>query len=104
MQSERTVEEAALSGGVRGLGVCDVLRLELVPAQLPQLVEQVEGLRARLEREIRRRPLATSFADPREAEHSKCAQYELRLVELLRDGLPVGEVSEAFAMSGPAGM
>ena len=55
MQSERTVEEAALSGSVRGLGVCDVLRLELVPAQLPGLVEQVEAL----EGEIRRSPAAT---------------------------------------------
>ena len=104
MQSERTVEEAALSGSVRGLGVCDALRLELQPAQLPQLVEQIEALWSRLEREIRRRPVATSFADPREAEQSKCPQYELHLVERLRDGLPVGEVSAPFATIGPAGM
>lgn len=56
MQSERTAEEAALSGGVRGLGVCDVLRLELLPGQLPQLVEQVDALRAPLERQSHSRP------------------------------------------------
>ena len=95
MQSERTVEEAALSGGARGLGVCDVLRLELVPAQLPGLVEQVEAL----EEEIRRRPAARS-AHPR----SNCVQYERHLVELLRARLPAGEVSEPFALIGPAGM
>jgi hypothetical protein len=103
MQSERTAEEAALSGSARGLGVCDVLRLELVPAQLPQLVEQLEALRAPLEREIRRRPVATTSTDPHCAERLKCAQYELRLVELLCDRLPV-EVSEPFALIGPAGM
>jgi hypothetical protein len=93
MQSERTVEETALSGSVRGLGVCDVLRLELVPAQLPHLVEQVEALAE----EIRRPPAAASG-------RSNCVQYELHLIELLRARLPVGEVSEPFALAGPAEM
>ena len=44
MQSQSTAEASALSGSVRGLGVCDALRLELLPEQLPQLVEQVQAL------------------------------------------------------------
>ena len=63
MQSERTAEASALSGSVRGLGVCDALRLELLPEQLPQLVEQVEALRR------------------------ACDGYELHLANLLYDAL-----------------
>jgi hypothetical protein len=77
MQSQRTAEASALSGSVRGLGVCDALRLELLPEQLPHLVEQVEALRR------------SSDGD------------ELRLVSLLRDGLPAPDISTPFTFIGP---
>jgi hypothetical protein len=104
MQWERSVEEAALSGGVRGLGVCDALRLELVPAQLPQLIEQVEALRAPLQEEIGRRAAAMGPGDARGAARLRAAQYELRLAELLRERLPPAGHSEPFVFVGPAGM
>jgi hypothetical protein len=81
MQSERSAESSALSGSVRGLGVCDALRLELAAVQLPQLVEHVQVLGASLEEE-----------------------YELRLVERLHAQLPEGEVPARFVFVGPTGM
>jgi hypothetical protein len=77
MQSERTAEASALSGSVRGLGVCDALRLELLPEQLPQLIEQVEALRRSSD------------------------GYELHLANLLYDALPAPETSSPFACIGP---
>src|SRR3954453_18276714 len=77
MQSERTAEVSALSGSVRGLGVCDALRLELIPEQLPQLVERVEALRR------------TSNG------------YELDLANLLYDALPAPDATSRFAFIGP---
>jgi hypothetical protein len=77
MQSQRTAEASALSGSVRGLGVCDALRLELLPEQLPQLVEQVEALRRSSD------------------------GYELRLASLLHDGLPAPDISSPFTFIGP---
>ncbi len=80
MQSERSAEPSALSGSVRGLGVCDALRLELAAVQLPQLAEHV-------------RVLGTSLED----------EYELRLVERLHAQLPEGEPGR-FVFVGPTGM
>jgi hypothetical protein len=77
MQSQSTAETSALSGSVRGLGVCDALRLELLPEQLPQLVEQVEALRR------------SSDA------------YELHLANLLHDALPTPDTSWPFTFTGP---
>ena len=54
MQSERSAEASALSGSVRGLGVCDALRVELAAEQLPGLVEQIEAHSAALRDEIER--------------------------------------------------
>ena len=77
MQSQRTAEASALSGSVRGLGVCDALRLELLPEQLPQLVEQVQALRRASD------------------------GYELHLANLLYDALPAPDTSSPFAFIGP---
>jgi hypothetical protein len=104
MQLERIAEASALSGSVRGLGVCDALRLELVPEQLPRLLEQVEALSAALEDEIEHRRAATVPGDPRGAEQLESAEDDLRLVELLREQLPAdGEAAEPFVVIGPAG-
>jgi hypothetical protein len=77
MQSQRTAEASALSGSVRGLGVCDALRLELLPEQLPHLVERVEALRRSSD------------------------GYERRLATLLHDGLPAPDIAVPFTFIGP---
>jgi hypothetical protein len=81
MQPERIAETSALSRSVRGLGVCDALRLELLPEQLPQLVEQVQALR---------RSLSPEAAD-----------YELRIARLLCDALPSPDTSQPLVFIGP---
>src|SRR5919107_5002244 len=80
MQSERTAEASALSGSVRGLGVCDALRLELLPEQLPQLLERVDALRR------------------------SCDGYELHLANLLYEALPAPDASSPFTFTGPTSM
>jgi hypothetical protein len=104
MQWERTVEPAALSGSVRGLGVCDVLQVELMPVQLPQLIEQIDAMRASLEEEIRRRSDAMAPGDARGADWLRAAQYQLHLVDLARERIPAGDVSQPFDFFGPAEM
>ncbi len=86
MQSERIAEASALSGNVRGLGVCDALRLVLFPGQLSHLIEAVEALCRSLEQEV----------------PSDKTTYELRLVGLLQDQLPPGHTLQPFAFIGPA--
>jgi hypothetical protein len=104
MQSERIAEASALSGSVRGLGVCDALRVELVAEQLPGLVEQIEAHSAALRDEIERRRAAVMPRDPRGAAQLDEAESELRLIELLRGELPItGETNEPFVVTGPAG-
>jgi hypothetical protein len=104
MQSERIAEASALSGSVRGLGVCDALRVELVAEQLPGLIEQLDAHSAALRDEIERRGAAAIPGDPRGAAQLEEAESELRLIELLRGELPpMGETSEPFLVIGPAG-
>jgi hypothetical protein len=78
---------AAPAGTVSGLGVCDALRLELMPVQLGRLAVRIDALEAAL----------GPAAGPDVA-------YEQRLVRMLRAGLPAPERAEPFAFVGPAGM
>ena len=104
MQSERIADASALSGSVRGLGVCDALRVELAAEQLAGLVEQLEAHSAALQDEIERRRAALMPRDPRGAAQVEEAESELRLIELLRGQLATaGETSEPFVVIGPAG-
>ena len=41
MQTEAIAGGAAPSGTVHGLGVCDALRVELQPCQLPWLIDEL---------------------------------------------------------------
>jgi hypothetical protein len=81
MQLEGTAAAPRLAGSVRGLGVCDVLRVELEPVQRPGLDAQLAGLERRL-------------AESAEAR---------RLLGLMRDGLPPRD-DPAQVLSGPAGL
>lgn len=103
MQSERIAEASALSGSVRGLGVCDALRLELVAAQLPGLVEQIAAAAAALRDEIEQRTAASVPGDGRGADQVEAVEAELRLVESLRDQLPTQPPPASFVVIGPAG-
>jgi hypothetical protein len=104
MQSERIAEASALSGSVRGLGVCDALRVELAAGQLPGLVDQIEAHSAALRDEIERRRAALMPGDLRGAAQLDEAESELRLIELLRGELPTAEeTSQSFVVIGPAG-
>jgi hypothetical protein len=104
MQAERTAEMAALSGSVRGAGVCDVLQVELQPVQRALLLERVETLRSSLEEELARQLRAAAPSDQRAAEALRLARYELRLVELLDARLPSCDVDAPFEFVGPADM
>src|SRR3954453_1306838 len=77
MPSDLPAAASALTASVRGLGVCDALRLELLPEQLPQLIEQVEALRRSSD------------------------GYELHLASLLHAGLPAPHISSSFTFLGP---
>ena len=104
MQSERIAEASALSGSVRGLGVCDALRVELAPEQLPGLVDQIEAHSAALRDEIERRRATLIPRDLRGTAALDEAESELRLIELLRGELPTaGETNQPFVVIGPAG-
>jgi hypothetical protein len=104
MQAERTAEESALAGSVRGAGVCDVLRVELQPAQRALLVERVEVLRRSLEDEIARQAAAVAPRDEAAIEALGLARYELRLVERQHARLPVGDAERWTGLVGPSGI
>jgi hypothetical protein len=86
MQLEGTVVAPRVAGSVRGLGVCDVLRVELEPVQRPVLDAQIA--------ELERRRLASSAPDTVEV---------LRLLALMREALPARD-DPSPVLSGPAGL
>jgi hypothetical protein len=82
---------AAARRTVSGLGVCDALRLELAPVQLPWLADELDEMRGPLEEALRR-----SGADEAAAH-----EYELRLLRMMRAQL-ADERTTVFV--GPTGM
>jgi hypothetical protein len=103
MQEDRIAVEARLAGTVRGLGVCDALRLELEPAQragleiaLAARAAALEGSRAQLEAAARARVLESEA----ELEHTG---HELRLLSRMRTSLPA-YAGARFVLTGPAGL
>jgi hypothetical protein len=104
MQAERTAADAALSGSVRGAGVCDVLRVELQPVQRALLVERTDAIQSSLQDELARQAAAPEPRNQRETEALRLARNELRLLELLQARLPAGGVDGPFELVGPADM
>ncbi|MDA0159792.1 hypothetical protein OM076_05930 [Solirubrobacter ginsenosidimutans] len=92
MQVDRIAGVARLAGGVRGLGVCDVLRVELDAVQRPGLLEQLTVRTAALER---------AGSDP--ADDAARVREELRVLARVRAGLP-SSATEPFTLTGPAGL
>jgi hypothetical protein len=80
---------------VSGLGVCDALRLELVPVQLPWLADELDEMRGPLEEALLRSRAEQSADDA--AGH----EYELRLLRMMRAQL-ADERATVFV--GPTGM
>jgi hypothetical protein len=96
MQREPIAINAPPSGRVSGLGVCDALRLELEPAQVPWLVDELDVMRGPLEEQF----LRTS-ADDRE--QLDALGRELDLLRLMRAQLPGTQHGERLTFVGPAG-
>lgn len=80
---------------VSGLGVCDALRLELAPVQLPWLADELDEMRGPLEEALARARADDATDDA--AGH----EYELRLLRMMRAQL-ADERSTVFV--GPTGM
>jgi hypothetical protein len=89
MQSDRSAGVAAVSGSVRGLGVCDALQLELAGLQWPGLARALEARTAALAR-----------GSPDDA---PARGEERRVLSRLRAQLPEAP-GAAFVVAGPAGL
>jgi hypothetical protein len=89
MQWDRTAAEAAMSGSARGLGVCDVLRVELAAVQHASLVGALDGRIAALA----------------EGEAATAARRgeQRRLLRRMRARLP-DRAGAPYALVGPAGL
>ena len=101
MQADRSVGAAREAGSVRGLGVCDVLRVELDPLQRAlidgRLAAHVETL------EARRATLETDVGNGVTCEELGDVAHELRVLARIREALP-GCLHAPFALVGPAGL
>jgi hypothetical protein len=120
MQVDRIAAVARLAGTVRGLGVCDVLRVELEPVQRAGLEAQLTARTAELEQ--RREDLEAAGwarADPEAAgqeavwgtptgrlrdedEELRAVRDELRVLERVREGMSAAP--EPLDLTGPAGL
>jgi hypothetical protein len=89
MQSDRSAAPAGASGSVRGLGVCDALRVELIGPQWPGLTRALDARIAALAR-----------AAPEDA---AARTEERRLLVRVRERLPEAPRA-SFALVGPAGL
>jgi hypothetical protein len=105
MQVNRTAEAPDVIGSVRGLGVCDVLRIELAPRQRAGLMAQLAGRIHILERRyadvegmLRLAPQGPSASRVLEETGD-----ELRLLARIRASVPA-ESERPFAVAGPAGL
>jgi hypothetical protein len=85
---------AATQRTVSGLGVCDALRLELLPAQLPWLADELDDMRAPLEEALMRARADES------ADEAAGHEYELRLLRMMRAQLD----ARTTVFVGPTGM
>lgn len=108
MQSDRSADSARLAGSVRGLGVCDVLRVELAICQLPALRAALVDRRAELELEFGVRSTSPAQVDmPPNETHDEDAHARLREEHRLLtrlDASVLGTASEPVVLIGPAGL
>ena len=105
MQVNRIAEAPDATGSVRGLGVCDVLRVELAPLQRAELVAQLAARVHALERRHAdvEGMLRLGPQGPSALRVLGETDDELRLLNRIRASLPV-DAGERFALAGPAGL
>jgi hypothetical protein len=106
MQVDRIAGVARVAGSVRGLGVCDVLRVELAPVQHAGLEAELTGrIAGRDQRRAELVAAARVRTGPSPGADGALARIreELRLLARLRDGMPP-LASEPYALTGPAGL
>jgi hypothetical protein len=102
MQVDRIAGVVREAGSVRGLGVCDALRVELAPVQRAALEAQLTARAAALEQ--RRAALEAARAGPHTDDGELTGvRDELRLLTRLRAELPTF-APEPFTFTGPAGL
>jgi hypothetical protein len=95
MQHHRT---AVVRRSVSGLGVCDALRLELEPVQLPWLADELDEMRGPLEEALAR--ARTEGTEDEAAAH----RYELRLLRMMRAQIPDARAAAPMVFVGPTGL
>jgi hypothetical protein len=100
MQVDRIAGVVRVAGSVRGLGVCDALRVELAPVQRAALEAQLKVRTAALEQ--RRAGLEAVARAPDSGELTG-VRDELRLLTRLRAEMPAF-APEPFTFTGPAGL
>jgi hypothetical protein len=105
MQVDRIAGVVRVAGSVRGLGVCDALRVELAPVQRAALEAQLTARTAALEQ---RRAALEAVARACTGPHANEGELtgvrdELRLLTRLRAEMPT-LAPEAFTFTGPAGL
>jgi hypothetical protein len=105
MQVNRTAEAPDATGSVRGLGVCDVLQVGLLPLQRAELAAQLAARAHTLERRYAdvEGMLRLGPQGPPAARALEETDDELRLLARIRESLPA-DADERFALAGPAGL
>lgn len=116
MHEDRSAGTAHLAASVRGLGVCDVLRVELAACQHVALQDALAARAAALERQLgalqtrvtergRSRPRARCVDAPPSPDAVELAalRAEARTLERVRAGVPV-HAAGPFTLLAPAGV
>ena len=105
MQGNRIGIDGSAAARVRGLGVCDVLRVELAAAQVPGLIAELEELRGPLEEE-RLRALGalerSAAASPVAERDVDDVEHRLACLRAMRAQLPRPDTAAPAVLVGPA--
>ena len=105
MHGEPTAIDALARPRVYGLGVCDVLRVELDPVQLPWLIDEIEEMRGPLEEQLQRTRAEHERRDDDETARELAERsYHLRLLRLMRARLPCRDYEQPTTFLGPSAM
>lgn len=99
---------AAVTAHVQGLGLCDVLRIELEPCQIVGMIEELEERRGQLHEAFQDAGRRWDALDERERERSEElnrtlseSAYALWVCSAIRNQLPAVDHGGAVAVTGP---
>jgi hypothetical protein len=105
MQGEPIAINASAAARVCGLGVCDALRMDLDPVQLPWLIEELEEMRGPLEEQLEHARAEHERRDDEESARDLAErEYQLRLLRLMRTRLAVPGDERPTTFIGPSAM